>query len=579
MSKLSVKVRSQILIPIKSVDSYDIEMLKEITTWNRYLDPYKCKQCDKSPEKPQYCNGCEFFEKHQFHKTEINKTTGKPYLVIRRGYLSVLKSMYQDDLVIKDLQTYVPMKEKRYQFDMSMLSEKQTAAVTTLVAALQKGESGYLKSPPRTGKTVMACAVILTLKLKTIIIAHQEDLLVGAGQLMTTFTQPTAKNAPINPGRYFTNLNKFLDKGKTPIKLCKTLKDFEETDICLVTYQMFLHPKGKAILEKIKDKFGLLVVDEFHRTGATGYSEIINKFTCPRLGLSATPKRKDKKHLICKSVFGEMLYQTSIESLSPIMSVVRTGFASNKNYKNWVYMLRFLESQEMRIEKLLQFAYRDVKKKKRSILIPVAHHSMVDSLVENLNDRGIKAIGWDGRLHKRDRPIPLQKSANREVDVIVAQRSMLTGINIPVWDMLYWIVPMNNDPNFEQEYKRICTPMPNKPTPVVRFFVDDYEVVQRCFFNCANVIHKLGGTFTDEALEYWISMGLRFRRLSGAKADRLRGVKPKSKSTSKKPVRPQPVNTLFDNEDLEIVEDEPKKESTRKTATKRKKTSHLSRTL
>jgi hypothetical protein len=183
-------------------------------------------------------------------------------------------------------------------------------------------------------------------------------------------------------------------------------------------------------------------------------------------------------------------------------------------------------------------------------------------------------VGGYGRLKKKDRPIPLQKSANREVDVIVAQRSMLTGINIPVWDMMYWFVPMNNDPNFEQEFKRICTPMPNKPQPVVRFFVDDFEIVQRCFFNCANVIHKFGGAFTPSALEYWVAMGIKFNKLTPAKSARILGkdttrLKPKSKPE-------KPVNGLFDNHDLELVDDDPKPKKSTKTP---KKTSHLSRTL
>ena len=573
MSKLSVKVRAQILVPIKNLDPYEVENLENLNTWHRYLDPFQCGRCDYKPEKPTHCKGCEFYQCHKFYERQVIKD--KPYLLLRKGFLQTFKDLYGDDLIVKDLQTTHPMKEQRYQFDMSMLQPKQLESVNILVEKLLDGQSGGLKSPPRTGKTVQACAVCLTLKRKTIIITHQEDLLIGKGQLLSTFTEATSPNAPINPGRHFTNLHKFIAKGKTPIKYCRTLEDFLETDICLTTYQVFLHPRGKKILEKIKDKFGLLILDEYHRSAADGYSSVINQFTCPRLGLSATPQRKDGMHRVTNHTIGQVIHQTTIESLAPLVSVVKTGFASNKNYKNWVYMLRYLEAQDRRIETLLHYAYKDVKKRKRSILIPVAHHSMVDMLVENLNDRGIKAIGWDGRLKKKERHIPLQKSANREVDVIVAQRSMLTGINIPVWDMMYWFVPMNNDPNFEQEFKRICTPMPNKPQPVVRFFVDDFEIVQRCFFNCANVIHKFGGAFTPSALEYWVSMGIKFNKITPAKSARILG---KDTTRSKPKSKPEkPVNGLFDNHDLELVDDDdPKPKKSTKTP---KKTSHLSRTL
>lgn len=323
-----------------------------------------------------------------------------------------------------------------------------------------------------------------------------------------------------------------------------------------------------------------LLVHNCHKTGSDKYSEIIDQFTCPRLGLSATPKRKDGRHVIMHSILGDVGHETKIKSLTPTVSVIRTGFVSNKMYKNWVYLLRHLEQAEKRVETILKFAYKDAKNG-RSILMPVVHSSQVDSMVERLNAIGVKAIGWDGRLKAKDRAKPLEMSASGEVSVLVAQRSMLTGMNLPRWDMLYWVVPMNNEPNFEQEYKRVCTPMPGKPEPVVRFFVDDHEVVERCFFNSANVIKRDGGKFTKSALKDWTECGIKFKRLSPVK-----DVTPKECKSTKKTTTMErsKSSALFGDihldEDFEGAET---KRVERKLAkaenTPKPKTSHLTRKL
>lgn len=566
MRKIEAKVKAGICIPLRQLEEYELEKLQADNTWHRYVDKYECNRCPENGEKPANCGSCPNYEKHQFYKRAV--LGGEPSIIIRKGSLRSLKSYFKDELTIKDEQTTCKMSSTKYRFNYAMLNPGQKAAHDDLVKTIKQGYSGILKSPARTGKTVMATAIIMTLNRRTIFIAHQEDLLIGKGQLISTFTDKTKPNAPVNPDKYFTNLRKFMEEGEEPIKYCRTLEDFLNTDICLTTYQVFLHPRGKEILKVIRNKFGLVVVDECHRTGSPKYSAILDQFTCPRLGLSATPKRKDGRHRVMHSVFGRVEHVTSIDSLTPLISVIRTGFVSNKMYKNWVYFLRFLENTEKRMNKILSFLQKDARNG-RSILVPVAHHSMVDFLVEELKYMGVKAVGWDGRLKKKERHIPLEMSANGEVSVIIAQRSMLTGINIPRWDMLYWIVPMNNDPNFEQEYKRICTPMPNKPRPVVRFFVDDQEVVERCYFNSADVIRRQGGEFTPSAKEDWTKVGERFGKLKPPAPKSCKYNKTKDTSTRRAKTN-LGLNAIFNDSDIEDVEVKP---------VKKKKTSHLKRIL
>ena len=571
MRKIEATIKAGVLIPLRQLEEHELEKIQEQNTWHRYLDKYACNSCEDAHDKPTNCGSCPNYEKHAFYERKV--IGSDPSIVVRKGGLKQLKRYLGSELKIKDKQSKAPMSSDKYRFNYKMLNPGQKAAHDDLVAKLENGISGILKSPARTGKTVMATAIIMTLNRKTLFLAHQEDLLIGKGQLIATFTEKTSETAPVNPGKYFTNLRKYMNMGEMPVKYCRTLEDFENTDICLTTYQVFLHPRGKEILKKIKNMFGLVVVDECHRAGSSQYSNIINQFTCPRLGLSATPVRKDGRHRIMHSVFGDVEHKTSIDSLTPLVSVIRTGFVSNKMYKNWVFFLRFLEKTDKRINKILSFLQKDARNG-RSILVPVAHHSQVDFLVEELKYMGVTAVGWDGRLKKKERHIPLEMSAKGEVSVIVAQRSMLTGINIPRWDMLYWIVPMNNDPNFEQEYKRICTPMPNKQRPVVRFFVDDHEIVERCYFNSASVIKRQGGEFTASALEDWTKVGQRFGKLKPPTPRACKGNEDKDKSSKGR--RAKSMFSLSGEafNDADIIDEEESK-----APAKPKKTSHLKRLL
>ena len=260
MRKIEAKLKAGICIPLRQLEEHELEKIQTDNTWHRYVDPYECNRCPENGEKPANCGSCPNYEKHEFYRRAV--LGGEPSIIIRKGALRSLKKYFKDELKVKDEQTTCKMSSKKFRFNYAMLNDGQRAAHDDLVKTISAGYSGILKSPARTGKTVMATAIIMTLNRRTIFIAHQEDLLIGKGQLISTFTDKTKPNAPVNPDKYFTNLRKFMDEGEEPIKYCRTLEDFLNTDICLTTYQVFLHPRGKEILKVIRNKFGLVVVDE-----------------------------------------------------------------------------------------------------------------------------------------------------------------------------------------------------------------------------------------------------------------------------------------------------------------------------
>ncbi len=59
------------------------------------------------------------------------------------------------------------------------------------------------------------------------------------------------------------------------------------------------------------DHFDFMVVDEGHHGQAPSYKEVIDYFTCKKIGMTATPDREDKKDI--REIFGEEVYTISLE--------------------------------------------------------------------------------------------------------------------------------------------------------------------------------------------------------------------------------------------------------------------------
>jgi len=490
-------LREGIFIPTKFID--EEEAVEAYT--NHMYEESICKNCEYRHQRhSSVCDECE----HGGYKGSICtakevRRQGKSFYKFPIGdRLNLEKKVGIDfeDFTIKDLRSQPKFKHK-VKFTAELRDYQEPVFSNWL-----KFGYGLTKSAPRTGKTVMGTAGGIALGCRVLIVADQKDFLDGFYE--------TIMGGDNNPP--MTNLPELEEKAGKP--LCGFLKkesDFKNFEIGLCTIQSFY--AGTSGAKRVKwanENFGTLIIDEVHRGNASEFSRTISKLAMRyKFGLTATPKRKDRKEFLIEQLVGPVTAETSVKAMSPKLYIYETeGVKSKSAYSGpagFVYCENFLSGHEKRNEQIMSCVMRDVKAG-RSVVVALKRKNHILDFVAELNLRAGKEIAAEfvgGAKSKNRRKDVVGLARSGKIKVVVGYRPLLQlGINIPRWDTLYYCMPMANEPNWEQESNRVCTPMPGKKQPIVRMFVDpDIGLSIGCFRKTVGFSKNLGHKFSKQAIK------------------------------------------------------------------------------
>ena len=207
---------------------------------------YEEKACDKCEFKlERHCDICDNCAAYSgtYELASSVKVGNNRYLRVPAGDLPRFRTfMINNGYEIRVKSKAPSHKMKRAVAFTGKLKDFQGPAV----AALIEHKRGILKSLPRSGKTVMASALVCQLGYKTIILASQRDWLMGFHE---TFVGSKTQGP-------------LTDMRPTQIGFARTYEEFLKYDVCLCTVQTFWSEKGQALLAKIRDLFPVIVIDE-----------------------------------------------------------------------------------------------------------------------------------------------------------------------------------------------------------------------------------------------------------------------------------------------------------------------------
>lgn len=345
-----------------------------------------------------------------------------------------------------------------------------------------KSKHGIIKAPPRSGKTITSLSICIKLGQRFIIVADQKDFL-------DNFKEELEQHS---------NILQVQEKAGKPIYgFLKKKEDFENFQIGFATYQSFISDKnGKQKLKWLSENFGTLWIDEIHKGNAEQFSQFINKVPCKfKGGCTATPERKDGKHIILEDLVGPVVAEATVDSLVPMLSLHLTGIhPKNKNAYTrgpaaWTNANKFIAGHKERNKLLLDGILTDLKRG-RSIVMAVMFTDQVKLIVDMVNHAvgkniAVGFVGGGGEKNKKLRKQIIDDARSGKVRVVVGIRKLMQlGLNVPRWDTLYLIAPISNEPNWLQESRRICTPMEGKNKPIIRVFVEtEMPIPFGCFKN------------------------------------------------------------------------------------------------
>lgn len=331
------------------------------------------------------------------------------------------------------------------------LRDEQKKALAAFLRAFREDGriGGILQAPTGWGKTTWALALLAELRLRALVLVHKEFLM----------SQWEERAREFLPG---------VRVGFMQGDRCDT-----DVDICIGMIQSLSQREYPPEAYKA---FSIVVSDETHRVAAATWATVVPKFHARlRLGITATPRRKDCAENVFLWHIGPILFRARHLPMEPAIRWIRTGFSFGQvpgqpsmETRPRAIQLRVLCANERRNKLIVE-----------ELAQAVAHGRKVMVLSERLNhlhrlaklfddDPRCKGASWAYYVGSMKEEA-LEESARARVIFATSQMAS-EGLDIPELDTLMLVTP-TSDP--EQAVGRILRLSPGKQQPIVVDFVDD----------------------------------------------------------------------------------------------------------
>ena len=332
------------------------------------------------------------------------------------------------------------------------LREEQVPAVEAVLRFLDApGKGAVLFAPCGKGKTVMGLEMIRRLGRRTLVLVHKEFLVE----------------------QWIERASMFIPEATIGVWQRDSVPD-QPYDIVIGMVQSIVNPR-RSYSNELYDQFGVVVVDETHRYAAPSWQEAISKFKASyRIGLTATPDRKDQLHHVFFNHIGPIVYRMSGHTTVPtVWRISLPTLMKPTLYKKWgsneintSKLVTLLSKLEGRTDVIVDYALRAVRSGRKVLLLSerVAHvKEMCDQLKEHLGTTYEVDVYIGGMSAKK-------REEAAQADVICGTYAMAQeGLDIPRLDTLLLTTPKTS---VTQAVGRILRSFPGKKEPVVVDFVD-----------------------------------------------------------------------------------------------------------
>lgn len=341
------------------------------------------------------------------------------------------------------------------------LRDNQVEPTARLLAAVRNTpwNGAILESPCGSGKTVIALKVAAELGLTTLVVVHKEFL-----------------------------MDQWKDRIEEFLGIPASKVGHIQQDVCAyknkpIVLGMIHSLAEKDYPEEMYGHFGTVIYDEVHRVGAPMFSQAVPKFPAKyRIGVSATPDRKDGLEKVFLWHIGDVIRGTGSWELKPTVYLIeyRTtmsqdwarGFNGQTNLGKLVTMI----SQDTRRNVWLTGEIRKAGEAGRKVLVLSDRIEHLETLKKMLKGQSpaLTSSMYVGGLSGAER----ERASEASILFGTVQYAK-EGLDLPGLDTLYLVTPHTD---VEQMVGRILRQCHTKKAPLV-IDVADSMPITRAFAN------------------------------------------------------------------------------------------------
>ncbi|MBI2415515.1 MAG: DEAD/DEAH box helicase family protein [Candidatus Kerfeldbacteria bacterium] len=361
------------------------------------------------------------------------------HIFLPRGFLQALTTFCDQHDISYNIQN------QRHTCDKVSFHSSYTLRTYQLLAieALAQHNEGIVVAPPGAGKTVIGLEVIARQQQPALVIVHTK-------QIMDQWVQ---------------RIEDMFGIAKPEIgQLSGAKKKVGK----LITVAMIQTLSRMESLEKYKEQFGTIVVDECHHMPAQMFRKVIPQFNPYYLyGLTATPERKFNDAALIETYLGEIVStidqlamqdnanpttSSQLIDLHILETAVQLPFAIRTTNLALGYKALLFDTQRNQqiVSDIIQLAGQHKK-----CLVMTERKDHVELLRYYLGNNH-EVITLTGDLTKTQRTMRLKQIQTGDFDIVVATGQLLgEGTDIPSFDALFLVYPFSSAVKLKQYIGRI----------------------------------------------------------------------------------------------------------------------------
>lgn len=354
-------------------------------------------------------------------------------IIIPRGFASSLvKFCNSENIPIKIIDERCKQDEIVVNSKIDLLPHQEEVLERT-----ESKDFGVIVSPPGSGKTIIGLELIAQKKQPTLILVHRKQL----------FDQ------------WIGRIQNFLSIPKKQIGQIGNQKDKIGKEVTVAMIQSLT----RGDLTELKNRFGMVIVDECHHIPAKSFREVITQLNCYYLyGLTATPKRKNNDEKLIYVYIGNIIYEMTQKELleqqnsKAEINIRETELFVPFDYKidNYETISQVLIFDTARNGQILKDIDENISRFK-SILILTERKSQVNILNLYLKEK-YETIAISGDDSERSRKSKLEQINQGHFQIIISTGQYFgEGIDISALECLFIVYPFTFEGKLVQYIGRI----------------------------------------------------------------------------------------------------------------------------